>query len=148
MLPHECPREFLVRLELSRFPGRTDRRNRGGLEGIRDAVPERRLRSDHREFDPVPFSPRNDALDVGDVPDEDVLRASANARILVRHGGVDVRLTSTERLDYRMLAASAPDDQDLHDPMRRKWPSGFLVSRTRRKSASRRLRAGGSQGEL
>jgi len=114
-----------------RFPGWADRRNRGGLEGIRDAFLERRLRSDHREFDPVPLPPGDDALDVGHVPKEDVLRAPTDAGILVRHGGVDVRLASMERFDDRMLAASAPDHQDLHDPMRRKRPSGFLVSRTR-----------------
>src|SRR5436309_3509041 len=63
--------------------------------------------------------------------EEDVLRAPTNSGIVVRHGGVDVRLASTERFDDRMLAASAPDHQDLHDPMRRRWLSGFLVSRTR-----------------
>src|SRR3989449_744334 len=126
MLSHQGPREFLVRLELSRFLGRTNRRNRGGLERIRDAFLERRLGSDHREFDAVPLPPRDDALDVGHVPEEDVLRAPTDARILVRHGGVDVRLASMERFDDRMLAASAPDHQHLHNPMQSNWLSGFL----------------------
>src|SRR5207247_6542143 len=83
MLSHQGPREFLVRLELRRFPGRADRRNGGGLEGIRDAFFEGRLRPDHCEFNPMSFRPRDDPLDVGHVPEENVLRAATDGAILV-----------------------------------------------------------------
>src|SRR5437667_9292069 len=113
MISHQGPREFVVRLELRRFPGRADRRNRSGLEGIGDSFLERRLGPDHREFDPISFRPGDDALDVGHVPEEDVLRAATDRGILVRHRGVDVGLAAMERLDDRMLAAPPPDHRDL-----------------------------------
>src|SRR5436309_1215873 len=130
MVPHQGPREFLVRLQLGRLLRWTDRWNRGGFEGIGDPFLEGGLRSDHREFDSVALRPRDDALDVRHVPEEDVLRTTTNPWILVRHCGVDVGLTSTERFDDRMLAAPAPDDQHLHNCNSEKWRPGFLLSRT------------------
>src|SRR5207244_6348996 len=48
MLPHQGPREFLVRFELRGFSRRADRRNRSGLKAIRYPFLERRLQPTHR----------------------------------------------------------------------------------------------------
>src|SRR5207244_8370644 len=48
VLPHQGPREFLVRFEVRCFSRRTNRRDRRGLEGIGEDRKSTRLNSSHQ----------------------------------------------------------------------------------------------------